>query len=274
MLEIDLENLFARTLGADENDDDAWNAVTELRRTGSREVFERAASWLSAKDPERRSSAAQILSQLGKNVEHPETQFAEESYVLLTDLLQHEHEDQVLEALLIGLGHIGKVHAVPNIAEFSEHPAGKVRFAVAFAISCFPDDSRSVLSLIDLTCDSLATVRDWATFGLGVQSVSDSPQIREALLKRVTDLDEDTREEAIVGLAKRKDLRILPALSALLANPGTSVRGCEAVCYLLDLEDTPERWTNADHLAVLFAAVPELKDPGSKGTRVKPSNRG
>ncbi len=48
-------------------------------------------------------------------------------------------------------------------------------------------------------------VRNWATFGLGTQSVEDSPQIREALRNRLTDTFSDVRDEATWGLALRKD---------------------------------------------------------------------
>jgi len=47
-------------------------------------------------------------------------------------------------------------------------------------------------------------VRDWATFGLGV-STGDSPQIREAFRRSLNDTFLDVRQEAIWGLARRKD---------------------------------------------------------------------
>jgi hypothetical protein len=42
----DMENLFARTLLGDYEGDDAWEAVSALRRDGSRDIFDYAAEWL------------------------------------------------------------------------------------------------------------------------------------------------------------------------------------------------------------------------------------
>ena len=76
-------------------------------------------------------------------------------------------------------------------------------------------------------------------FGLGVLGDFDSPEIREALLCRLTDADEDAREEAAVGLGKRKDQRLLPTLLAMLDAPELKERVVQAAQALLDLWNTP-----------------------------------
>lgn len=53
----EMESLFAQTLLADSG----WEAVSELHRDRSPEVFERATAWCSSDDPLKRERAADIL---------------------------------------------------------------------------------------------------------------------------------------------------------------------------------------------------------------------
>jgi HEAT repeat protein len=73
-----------------------------------------------------------------------------------------------------------------------------------------------VPALIDLMDDEDEDVRDWATFGLGVQLEADGPEIRDALARRITDPGNDTSGEALVGLARRKDPRCFEPISEAL----------------------------------------------------------
>ena len=57
--------------------------------------------------------------------------------------------------------------------------------------------------------------RDWATF-LIAGLPFDSPEIRETLLRAANDADVDTRDEAIVGLARRDRATAIECLKPLL----------------------------------------------------------
>jgi HEAT repeat protein len=59
--------------------------------------------------------------------------------------------------------------------------------------------------------------RDWATFGLAQQMEDrDTPEMHEAFVARLGDPDKETQAEAILGLALRKDLRVVqPLIDAL-----------------------------------------------------------
>ena len=98
--------------------------------------------------------------------------------------------------------------------------------------------------------DNDKDVRDWATFGLGVLGKADSPEVREALLRNLSDTDEDVSEEAMVGLAKRKDLRVLPSLLQVLERWSVTSRGIEAAGYILGIDER-EDWKPIDYAAAL-----------------------
>ena len=213
----EVEALFAQTLLGDYEGEDAWAAVSALRQDGSREVFEHAAAWCFSDDPLKRARAVAILCQIRREYvtkapgEKPEWDklewmFRDESYSLVTKMLENEQDPVVLDSAISALGHLDNAGAVPLILRYQDHPDENVRFAVTFALGCFPNDPQSVHGLLKLTSDANAGVRDWAVFGLGVLGDADSPEIREALLRCLEDADEVVREEAAAGLGKRQDL--------------------------------------------------------------------
>lgn len=72
--------------------------------------------------------------------------------------------------------------------------------------------AEAIAALIELSRDLDPDVRSWATFGLGSMTGLDTPQLCRALLARTEDLDEESRGEAIVGLARRQDARVVAVI--------------------------------------------------------------
>ena len=96
------------------------------------------------------------------------------------------------------------------------------------------EDVQAIEALIELTRDQEAHVRDWATFALGTQVEVDTPDLRDALMERVADNDDDTRCEALVGLARRGNRRVLPALQSSFSSDSVCSMEVEAAALIGD----------------------------------------
>jgi HEAT repeat protein len=234
-----IDELFAQTLNGDYDNEKAWDAIHSLRATGSREVFDKAVSWCRSSEPLKRARGAEILAQFGHTAENQTTLFADESFTLLSGMLESETDPVPLSAVVTAFGHLEDPSIIPQILPFSYHPDTDVRYGLAFTLGCFADDQRTVSTLIKLMSDKDSEVRDWATFGLGGLGDFDSPKIREALFKNLSDEDEDVREEAVVGLAKRKDPRSVPEVISALQDKDRAARALEAANFLLDRTNEP-----------------------------------
>jgi len=125
-------------------------------------------------------------------------------------MLALECDPQPIASAVTALGHLADADVVPLVLPHLEHPSRGVRFAVAFALSCFANVDSAIAGLLRLMTDFDDEIRDWATFRIGSQGNADTPEIREALVFRLNDEDEDVRAEAAVALAKRVDSRALP----------------------------------------------------------------
>lgn len=216
-------------LGGEEDDEGVWEAVGSLQRRGTREVLEAAARLLESPLPRARRQGADILGQLGI----PERTFPEECVRLLLELLRRESEPSVLHAVAVALGHLQATRAVPELVKLKGHPSEEVRSGVVHGLAgqSLPE---AVSALIELSEDPGEDVRNWATFELGSLTEVDTPQLREALLRRLTDANEEVRGEALVGLAQRKDPRVVEPLMAALRAPKVLVLVVEAAQVLED----------------------------------------
>jgi HEAT repeat protein len=246
-----MDEIFAQTLTGDYDDESPWEAIRTLRGIASREVFDCAVEWCTSDNPLKRARGADVLAQLGRTFEHPSNSFPEECFSAVSALVQREKEPVPLNSASSALGHIGNPQAIPLVVEHRFHPNADVRFGVAFALGNFANDSRAADALVTLMQDADDDVRDWATFGLGVQGDRDSEEIRDALFQRLTDPHRDVREEALAGLAKRKDQRALPTLISALSQPEISDCVLEAAESFLGETKQGIKSSSSDYIAAL-----------------------
>jgi HEAT repeat protein len=219
------EHISKALAAAASGDEDArWEQVCALQRSGTQEVFAACMDLCSSPVALRRALGADVLGQL-RGIDTAAS-YREQSAPVLTRLLG-DAELRVLSAALRAIGHL-RIEADPGVlCSLAQHPSADVRYALAVALpSC--GGAATIALLIQLMADTDDDVRDWATFGLGTQADEDSEEIRAALLRRVADVHDDTRAEALAGLAVRKDLRVLPALLCALTGETVGALAVEA----------------------------------------------
>ncbi len=243
--------LFDLSLDAASDDDAQWEAVRLLQLIGSRDVLEHAARWCESDDSVRRARGADVLAQLGKTLAHPENNFPDECFAVVSRLVREETETAPLESGIFALGHIGNPAAVDVLVGLHEDSRSEVRYAVAVALGSFANIPAAAAALLELMRDANPRTRDWATCGVGVLGDLDSDEIRQALVSRLTDEDTDTREEALLALAKRGDPRSLGPLLILLEEEEPSLPVTEAARFLLGIEEDRGYQSAAEYWAAL-----------------------
>lgn len=187
--------------------DERHAASMEIQTRGGRTNFLKAFEFCKAIDPHIRNEGAFILGQLGT----PERPFREESTPVLINLLENDPDDSVRAAAAAALGHLGNSLAIPPLIRSAADNSAEIRFNTAFALGCF--NSHDVVNtLIILSTDPDNDVRNWATFGIGTCLDIDTGEIREALVARLSEDDPEIRGEALIGLAERRDGRVLEPL--------------------------------------------------------------
>ena len=166
----------------------------------------------------------------------------------------------------------------PALLELAGHPDPIVRRDLVSSLPLFgpdPPPQELVRTAVDLTRDADIGVRDAACFALGtLWREVDTTELREALAARLDDLDRDTRSEALLGLAFRRDPRALPRVRAALSRASGDVWKLEllAAGALGDPVLHPfvlrhlDGWDDDDRLEV--DAVRRLTDPAGPGADV------
>ena len=235
--------LVSAALGDPSYDHDGWNAVAALHWRGTAEVLERAAELCHSFCAVERRVGADILGQLGIPASFPKPCAS-----ILLDTIRHEQDPEVLHSILVAFGHLHDPEAIGPAARFRHHREPEVRDGVVYALMGH-DDPLALQVLIELSEDEDTEVRDWATFSLGTQVDVDTPAIRDALAARLLDSDDEARGEALVGLARRGDRRVIPALLKELALDDVGRLAIEAAeivadprlyAALANLQDRPD----------------------------------
>lgn len=196
----------ALTKDADRDDDAYWKPIAALQHRLPQNL-KRIQELSGSSDEKSRDTAATILGQGWVGTKSSVDRCAE----ILLLMLATERSTAVLASIIFALGHLHDSRAIEPLVNLIRHPDAKVRYAVDSSL-CGINENQAIEAMIACSSDQDRDVRNWATFGLGAQIDTDTPAIREAFIARLDEKDDEIRGEAIVGLARRGDLRVLAPL--------------------------------------------------------------
>lgn len=232
-----------------------WDVIAELHKRGSREIFNFAVSCCGDADPRVRAMGADILGQLGWSKDR----FRRASIQQLLKLMD-DSDHHVVQSACCAAGHRRASEAVPRLVELAKSRRSLTRFYVVQGLLCQESDA-AVQTMIVLSRDRDAGVRDWATFGLAEMIDRDDAAISAALTERLGDSELEVRSEALNGLARLKHPQAATWIAAELANDDVITGVFEAAIKLADPILMPallalrERWPITEDSDTYFYRV-------------------
>jgi len=198
----------------------AWNALSLLQRRGSAGTPGQLRLLARSANAHRRALAMDIAARLhapGRAGRHAAEAFAPAQTEALLVAGLADANPRVLQAAILGLAHRPAAAALPVLLGLADHPDARIRFALARALGSYAEPDATA-ALMRLARDRDDDVRDWATFGIGALRDTDDDAIRSLLWANAHDPDRDVRGEAVVGLARRGDARVIDLLKERLAD--------------------------------------------------------
>ena len=256
-----VDALIESALTGDEEDEGAWAAIRALQHLGDAPVFEEASALARSSSEKERGRGVDILAQLGSP--RPSAELRARCATVVLAVLSTEKSPGVLHSIGVALGQLRDERAIDALLPLKAHDDSDVRHGVVLGLSPHAAP-RALDALIELSRDEANEVREWATFGLAKLQADTAP-LREALFIRLGDLQPEIRGEAFIGLAERKDPRVLEALRQELKGPTVNVLAVEAAETLGDVSLLPLllelRKAGADKslLAALAQAISTLE---------------
>lgn len=252
-------------LASDEQDKDSyWDLVWILRARGSDEEFAAASRLCQSQSPKQRSLGVDILAILGI----PQRTCTQQCGDILLKLLSSEENSNVLASIGFAFGHLNDSRGVLPLIKLKNHPDTDVRLGVVLGLAG-QEDELAIKALIDLSADEDEDIRNWATFNLGSQITTDTQTIRDALFQRLIletgedDTIAEIRGEALLGLAIRKDERVINPLIAELESGCVGRLSVEAAKEIGDTRLYPalidlQKWWDLD-VKLLQEAISSCK---------------
>lgn len=198
------EALFAE-LRVCQDDDEWWKIIRILRARQDESIIRRALEMCYSDEPELRDIGATLVYQ---DPDWVTVHFAEECLQTLLVMVGSEKDVDALCSVISASRCFKHRGFLREVIKHKAHPNSDVRDSVVRALG-WRTEPEATAALIELSSDDNVDVRNWSTFYLELNHI-DTPEIRNALRARLLDDDDETRSEALAGLAMRGDEGVIP----------------------------------------------------------------
>lgn len=183
-----------------------WEYISILRNRSSEEIFIKCTELINSDLDNHKKIGIDILAQLGL----PPRKFLKQTLKIYFHLLKSEKNPKILMSILYGISHNNDNLSESKIYQLCSLAEEKNKFIKEGLVAALIGNRNqlAIETIIKFSTDKTNQIRNWATFGLGTLLSIDNEKIRTALWNRVNDKHQETKLEAIIGLANRKDTRI------------------------------------------------------------------
>ncbi len=251
------------------NQTNYWNQITFLRQFVNDEMISECFELIDSDDLKYKRIGIDILCQLGQNRKIFIKKLFEKIFVIFETTL----DEKLICTGLFAIGHNNKhlkFNQIKFLEKFINSKSKNIRYALTFSLHGIEHD-KAIKMLIKLANDRSPRIKDWATFGLGSQIKIDNEEIRSLLYKNCFSNDDQTKQEAIKGLANRKDERVKEIVfhelqhgnfGGLLFDTILNIKnGEEYISYLIVIYDKfkNDKSTNEQWLSDLKNCIDVLK---------------
>lgn len=187
-------------------------AARELQLRGGREVIQLANTFCQSSDYKKRKLGVFILGQISLTSE-------KEEQAVFDILTKHATEDK--SAIVRSTAIESMAHRYSKNSLFAtsltkhcfmtfNNKSVYVRRATAFALS-FINDEKTIPLLVSLCNDENDEVKNWAAFAINSNEY-DTKEIRDCFFEMLSAPNSEIKGEAITGLARCHDMRVIPVL--------------------------------------------------------------
>ncbi len=244
----------------------SWDAIFALRFRPEAETVRYCQQLFASKNWRKRALAVNVICQL----QYPDhREYAQDASHNLIRAGLDDPQREVVAAAAFATGHRECPNCLGRLIELASAPDCELRYAATFGLGS-NQDVQAIPAMLALVKDADDDIRNWAMFGLGSLWDLDTPEIREALWLGYSDSVDEVRGEALAGLAKRRDKRVLELLPSALEADLYGKWNIELVEmlsepeYQTELQKLTERLTTANEayqesLQLLLEEIDELR---------------